>query len=75
MSPKIRKKKIILSKLINFQRNCYVNNRKKDWFNLQVKQTINMRLDESNYSISMTVDNTFSLKYPFIVNHDLYIGI
>ena len=34
-----------------------------------------MRLNGSNLAILMTVDNTWSLNYHFIMNPDFYIGI
>ena len=34
-----------------------------------------MWLDGCNLAILMTVENTWSLNYHFIVNHNFYIGI
>ena len=75
MSPIFRKKKIIWSKIINFQGNCYVSNKKKRLVQFIGETKFKMRLDGCNLAILMTVENTWSLNYHFIVNHNFYIGI
>ena len=75
MSPIFRKKKIIWSKIINCQGNCYVSNKKKRLVQFIGETKFKMRLDGCNLAILMTVENTWSLNYHFIVNHNFYIGI
>ena len=49
--------------------------KKKRLVQFMGKTKFKMRLDGCNLAILMTVDNTWSLNYHFIVNHNVYIGI